>query len=170
MQDLIRCRFLQQACETAAFTLHLALLTVNQSGPAEGGWNDEWTMLEDSAECTYELDNWIGIDDTKQPIGQMACNEKDLYPINLLELLEPEDEEVSGRNTGNAGVTIDRWYKQAVVVLWPGECDKMMRVMTNSTNAAAALQKWLPQCVEVQVTNITDYTNPLGKENVHNTC
>ena len=63
------------------------------------------------------LDHWLDPEGRKQPFGQMHLKEN--------ELLCPEGrdhwsvEQEIREATGNEGVSMDRWYRQGVIVIWP---------------------------------------------------
>jgi hypothetical protein len=51
------------------------------------------------------------------PIGTLNVEEDEVLDSELLTEVDPE-EDFEGY-TGNAGMTLDRWYRHAAIVLWP---------------------------------------------------
>lgn len=51
------------------------------------------------------------------PVNELPINEQEIVPPDSLRLVKPEEEHEGF--TGNAGMTLDRWYRHAVILLWP---------------------------------------------------
>ena len=143
--DRVKARVLAETARQVDCKTYLALLTFWESGSAEydgdygydrsyrrGGWydedEDEDEYEEDSGGGLYEMgeifetsltaENWSDSAGQSLPIGTLNVQEDELLDPQLLTEVEPE-EEFEGY-TGNAGMTLDRWYRHAAIILWPG--------------------------------------------------
>ncbi|MBN9522224.1 2OG-Fe(II) oxygenase [bacterium] len=134
--DRVKARVLHEAAKLAGCQAHLAQLTFWESAAVEetgGEWgyrrryDDEEGEDDDEGEDDYEvievldssltLDHWGDAGDGRPKFGEMAVEEDEVVPRNALTNVKPE-QDVSGY-TGNEGLTMDRWYRHAAVVLWP---------------------------------------------------
>lgn len=146
--DGSRANVLFEAAEQAGCLAHLALLTHWQSGSAEGGdyygryrnrrgrnryrswsYDDEDDDESASGEGTgYEMgeiydhglsvNDWSDRDGKKPAFGHMRLEEDEIVSAVPLDAWEVSREEFEGF-TGNAGMTLERWYHRAAVVIWP---------------------------------------------------
>ena len=140
--DRVKARVLSEAARQVDCQAYLALLTFWESGSAEydgdygydrsyrrGGWydDDDDDEYEDDDSGLYEMgevfetsltaENWSDSAGQNFPIGTLSVKEDELLDPELLTEVEPE-EEFEGY-TGNAGMTLDRWYRHAAIILWP---------------------------------------------------
>jgi hypothetical protein len=121
------------AAGRAGWDAYLALLTLHESGSAEGGDYDydyrrrRGRYDDDDSAGEYEMGevfdssltatNGKDRDGNRMPIDDLTVEEEELVDPEVLRQVEPE-EDFEGY-TGNAGMTLDRWYRHAVLVLWP---------------------------------------------------
>ncbi len=132
---------LDEAAGRAGCKAYLALLTLWESGSAEGGeyeygynyrrrggWYDEEEEDEvDGGAGNYEMGevfessltakNGKDRDGNALPMEDLSVDEEELLDPEALHDAEPE-EDFEGY-TGNAGMTLDRWYRHAAIILWP---------------------------------------------------
>jgi hypothetical protein len=112
---------LSGAAEAAACDLHLALLTVEESGWAEcagGRWGEEEYEIGEVTDSSETLHDWRQPDGCRPPMGALPFHEEEICPPEALDEAkdaEPEFEEA----TGNEGVSFERFYQRAALVLWP---------------------------------------------------
>ncbi len=119
------------AAQQAHCDLHLALLTVEESGAAE--YADDyrprrgrWDQGEDAFEAgevsnrTVELSEWRRLDGREAVLGTVPVEEDEFSPPDACDDLTP-DEEHFHEATGNEGASFERSYKRAALVLWPSE-------------------------------------------------
>ena len=142
--DRARAEVLFAAAEQAECSAYLALITHWQSGSAEGGYDgggygrgrrSRWSY-DDEDEDEYEssdasdyemgeifdetltINHWSDRDGNKVSFGEM-----DLEEAEIVSDIAPDDWDVSREDfegfTGNAGMTLERWYHRAAVVIWP---------------------------------------------------
>ena len=144
--DRARVEVLFEAAEQADCVAHLALVTLWQSGSAEGGYNEysygrgqryHWSddeydedYDEDYDETTSEYtmgelydwnlsaDHWSDCEGKKVRFGEILLGEDEIVADEALDEAEPNREDFEGY-TGNAGMTLERWYHRAAVVIWP---------------------------------------------------
>ena len=123
---------LAAAVPQARCDLHLALLTVEESGPAEYtggyGWRRRGSYGDDD-EDSFEvvevsnrdvaLSDWRGLDGGAPAIGPIPVDEEEeLSPPGACDDLTP-DEQSFREATGNEGASFERTYRRAALVLWP---------------------------------------------------
>ena len=123
---------LAAAVPQARCDLHLALLTVEENGPAEYtggyGWRRRGSHGDDD-EDGFEvvevsnrdvaLSEWRGLDGGAPAIGPVPVDEEDeLSPPGACDDLVP-DEQSFREATGNEGASFERTYRRAALVLWP---------------------------------------------------
>src|SRR5215213_1720994 len=125
---------LAAAARKARCDLHLALLTIEESGAAEysgsygsrrGGWG-RWDTEEDEFEAGEVLDrymtlsNWQRSDGGASTLGNIPAEEEEFSPPDACSDLAP-DEEHFHEATGNEGASFERTYRRAALVLWPSD-------------------------------------------------
>jgi predicted 2-oxoglutarate/Fe(II)-dependent dioxygenase YbiX len=126
---------LVRAAKEAECDLHLALVSIHESGAAENNdyygsrrgrrWSS-WDEDEDDGDFevgevfdrSATLSEWRRPDGTLTEIGESPFHEKELCPPDAFDSLEP-DELHFQEATGNEGASFDRTYQRAGLVLWP---------------------------------------------------
>ena len=157
--DRARAEVLFEAAEQADCVAHLALVTLRQSGEAEGGY-DEYSYRggyrryhrsdfedEDDLDETggdYEMgeiyehslsaNHWSDHPGEKVGLGEIRLGEDDIVSEAPLDDGAPDSEDFEGF-TGNAGMTLERWYHRAAIVIWPR--DKHFAVLCGAGTDAA---------------------------------
>jgi len=122
---------LATAAQQAHCDLHLALLTVEESGAAEyadtfrpqrGRWDQEEDAFEagEVSDRSVELSEWRRLDGEEAVLGTVPVEEDEFSPSDACDNLTP-DEEHFHEATGNEGASFERTYKRAALVLWPSE-------------------------------------------------
>ena len=141
--DRARADVLVRAAESLDYQCYLALLTHHQFGEADYDTLDfdpyrsrrsyRWSYDEDEEEDDdsddsgaemgeiYDedrsLDHWLDPQGRKQPFGEMHLEGEE-----ILSQEGKEDWSVCQEvheATGNEGVSVERWYRQGVLVIWP---------------------------------------------------
>ena len=131
---------LVRSADEADCDLHLALVSVDESGSAEysgyssrrrSRWyrdryddddgedacNDDFEIGE-IIERTLTVSEWRRPDDSKAAIHALPFEESELCPPGSFDGLEP-DEQHFHEATGNEGASFERTYRRAAFVLWP---------------------------------------------------
>ncbi len=147
--DLAKANILFDAAEAANCDAYLALVTLWQNGEAEGGYDDydygsrrrfsRWDDDDDEGEdedddmdsdggsghimgevydSSLYADHWSNRQGKKVSFGKIPLEETEIVPKNALTDADPSHEEFEGY-TGNAGMTLERWYHCAAIILWP---------------------------------------------------
>ena len=124
---------LLKAAEQAQCELHLALVSIEEAGIAEGyayrprrGYRDDGDDDEDQYEIGEVTDRTLSLsalqapDDSRPFLSGMPFDEQELCPPDAFEGAEP-DEVQFFEATGNAGASFERSYRRAALVLWPRE-------------------------------------------------
>jgi hypothetical protein len=115
---------------------HLALVEIHQCWSAEGDEDDP--DPQDLIDSEINLTYWVDLQNC--PASLQACDLREEETCWLSELDEDDyfNSEYEGW-TGNAGQTIDYWYRRAALVLWPRGADVAMQFMYNNSTALAGL-------------------------------
>src|SRR3954452_20859526 len=122
---------LTTAAQQAHCDLHLALLTVEESGAAEysESYGSRWGRAgaeEDEFEAGEVFDrgmtlsNWHRPDGSASTLGDIPVEAEEFSPPDACDDLAP-DEEHFHEATGNEGASFERTYRRAALVLWPSE-------------------------------------------------
>ncbi len=128
------------AAENAGCRATIGLLTLWESGSATSDGDDYYgrysryhdddedenqdddgsvyTMV-DVDDHSLTANDWVGLDGTRPSFGSLSFDEKEVVSQQPIKQTKPE-EEFEGY-TGNAGMTLQRWYRQAIVAIWPNE-------------------------------------------------
>ena len=129
--DQAAAKTLRKAASEAGCDLHLALLTIEESGAAEytgyssprGRWGADEPELEagEVFDRHASLGNWRSLSDESCDLPPLSFDEEDeLSPPAAFDDLKP-DTEYFGEATGNEGASFERTYRRAALVLWPSE-------------------------------------------------
>lgn len=129
---------LYRAADAAACDAHLGVVHIEESGPAEvhyvpsrgRRYRDNFDE-EDAIDATgvaYEvvevsdtdryIDSWFAAGDTRPALGRLPLGLGELLPAGALDD-EPPDEDRLLESTGNEGVSFERAYRRAALILWP---------------------------------------------------
>ena len=130
---------LTAAAARAGCDLHVALLTIEESGSAEyagysrssrwsGDDDDDGDSDEDVeigeigeiCESSRTLSGWARPDGSSASLGPLPFDDDELCPADALADMEP-DEQHFQEATGNEGASFERTYSRAALVLWPKE-------------------------------------------------
>ena len=133
---------LAAAARQADCALHLALVTLEEFGSAEYSDNygrrrrwsrddedeDEFTVGEID-DWSIALSNWCALDGNQVSWGEIPVSDDELSPPNPFHALKP-DELHFQEASGNAGVSFERRYQRAALVVWP--IDRSFAVLTQA--------------------------------------
>ena len=129
--DAAAAAVLVAAASAADCDLHLALVSIEESGSAEHtgyygsrrrGWSDEEDEEDFEVGEVHDrsetLSDWRRPDGSQPALGDLPFTEDELCPPDAFEDLEP-DEQHFHEATGNEGASFERTYRRAALVLWP---------------------------------------------------
>jgi 2-oxoglutarate-Fe(II)-dependent oxygenase superfamily protein len=139
---------LNSAAPQAGCDLHLALVSIEESGLAQynGSYrsryrddeddddNDEFEVVEVS-ERSELLTEWRRADREPVAFGGIPIEEGEVSPPDALEDMKP-DETHFHEATGNEGASFERTYRRAALVLWPQQ--RRLAVINQAGPAATA--------------------------------
>ena len=118
---------LAAAADQAQCDLHLALLTIEESGAAEyantrrGRWGNEDDLEAGEVfDRQVTLSEWRDRDSGAFRFGEIPAEDEEVAPPGALAELAP-DEEQFREATGNEGASFERTYRRATLVLWPSD-------------------------------------------------
>jgi hypothetical protein len=160
--DRARADVLFDAADQADCVAHLALVTHWQSGSAEvedydysygrgprGRWpydgdeeeKDEATnhKMGELFDESLTVDHWSDREGKTLAIGEIDLEEEEIVCDQPREAWEPDREEFEGY-TGNEGMTLERWYHRAAIVIWPKQNHFKVLCAAGTDAAIAGLQ------------------------------
>jgi len=149
--DVARAQALFAAAKEAGYIAHLALVTYHQMGELEVdhhsyGRRHRYDDDDDESEGgtmgeVYEeeltIDLWRDSADKRIDLGCYQIDSGALISKEEIDTPEPDEKEAEGF-TGNAGCTMDYWYRRAAVVLWKEEDHERILCRYNFRGACAA--------------------------------
>ena len=138
--DRARAEVLFEAAEQAGCVAHLALLTLWQLGDVDHDYSDysyrrrrrygsryaddhdhdfgrEYQMGE-IIDTSLTANHWSNRDGNVRQLGEMRVDDDEVVADDALDDGEPSEEDFEDY-TGNAGMTLERWYHRAAIVIWP---------------------------------------------------
>lgn len=125
-EDAARASALISAAHQADCEIHLALLSIAESGSAEyvsgygGGRGRYVAELEVGEVCDrlLTLSNWQHTDGGGFDFGEFPFFDGELSPLDIFAESDPDELEFE-EATGNEGPSFERLYRGAALVLWP---------------------------------------------------
>ena len=136
--DKARAKLLQNAAARADCASHLGIVHIEESGPAEyhdygsrgpRGWGrsryeqdedarrEEFEVVEVADGCSY-IDNWLTLEDRTVDFGRLPLREGEVLPAGALDDEAPDEQRLL-EASGNEGVSFERAYHRAALVVWP---------------------------------------------------
>lgn len=123
--DATLAAMVRDAAAASDCDLHLAMLSVLESGWAEysgrGRWDDDFEIGEVDSRV-QELHNWCRTDDSASGMGTLPFDDDEICPPERLEEIANTEAEFH-EATGNEGASFERQYQCAALVLWP-RCER----------------------------------------------
>ena len=141
-EDAAQAKVLHEAAECADCAIHLGIVHIEESGPAEisyddddysysisrGCYADEDEDDEDDSHSNFEIievsnrecyiDGWINVQNQPVAFGNLPLEDDELLPKDALKDETPDGERFT-EATGNEGASFERCYHRAALVLWP---------------------------------------------------
>ncbi len=172
--DRTRASVLFEAAERASCIAHLAIITLWLHGDAEDYrddysrdyvnrhsriYNEAAEELGENDQSEYEMgeiynsslsaDYWTDRHGNQIGFGEIPLDESEIVSEAPIDDGRPDEEEFEGY-TGNAGMTMERWYHRAAVVVWPHKTH--LSVLNNAGTDAAigGLAQLIAQLEKVQ--------------------
>ena len=127
--DAARAQALAAAAERADCELHAAILHIEEHGDAmyRGDYVDGWGWNEGNVDqmeigelfdSHHRLDGWASRDGARPQLGELKLEDGELLPRGALDHAVPDEQRLH-EATGNEGVSLERAYRHAALVLWP---------------------------------------------------
>ena len=127
--DAARAQTLAAAAERAECELHAAIVHIEEHGDAtyRGEYVHGWDWNEDNVEDMeieelYDsrrwLDGWAGRGGTRPRLGELKLMPGELLPRGALDHAVPDEQRLH-EASGNEGVSLERAWRHAALVLWP---------------------------------------------------
>ncbi len=141
--DAAVARVLTRAAERVECEVHAAVVHIEQYGGADytgrgwDGWDgedqEEWEM-GDVVDSREWLDGWARPDGRRPRLGEVELHPGELLPRGALDDAPPDEQRVH-EASGNEGVSVERAYRRAALVLWPRS--KALEIVARSDIAGA---------------------------------
>ena len=153
--DLIRAQALICAANEAGYDAHLALFEHYQNGSLlEDYYGDaddepEDETMDELFDEGYSISHWLKGDGTDPGFSRWNVSEDCIITDKDLEAEEPIEKHAEGY-TGNAGCTVDYWYRHAAVVLWPRSQRAETLVQYDFTGTCRYLATSADQCTAAE--------------------
>jgi predicted 2-oxoglutarate/Fe(II)-dependent dioxygenase YbiX len=155
--DLAAAGALWEAADQADCVLHLAMISIEESGAAEhrdGGYHPRrrrWGYYDDEEdeddlvvgeiiERVQLVTTWRTPDGRTRRLPDVPFEDEELCPPGALQGQEP-DEQSFWEASGNAGASFERSYRRAALVLWPEERWLPIVSQLGTSRALEALRK-----------------------------
>jgi predicted 2-oxoglutarate/Fe(II)-dependent dioxygenase YbiX len=151
---------LRSAAPQARCDLHLALVSIEESGSAEynGSYRSRYRGYHNDDDDEFEagevfdrsqlLTEWRRADGEPLTFGEIPIEVGEVSPPDALQDIKP-DEEHFHEATGNEGASFERTYRRAALVLWPRQ--RRLAVLNQAGLAAtrpyleSLAAKWIDQ-------------------------
>lgn len=137
--DAAIAKVLTKAAKQAKCALHLGIVHIEESGSAEadfgyyssrsrrGYYRDDEMNVEsgeyeivDICDSEQYIDGWMDPQNRLKNFGRVPIQEGELLPSYVLDGVEPDEQRLL-EAAGNAGVSFERAYHRAALILWPQE-------------------------------------------------
>ena len=121
--DRIQANVVMNAAALLNYPCHLALVSLRQTSAAdEADWDGSEGEIPVSEmgeiyDEQFSLDCWFDAEARAQPFGKIALERDEVLTLDGKEGWSIR-QDISGA-TGNQGVAMNRWYRQAALVVWP---------------------------------------------------
>jgi predicted 2-oxoglutarate/Fe(II)-dependent dioxygenase YbiX len=146
-----------EAARQARGDASLALVTKWQTGSAEpiGGYGyRRYGYYDDGDASNYEMgevhdesltaENFLDPGGKRLDFGEIPLDEEELVSEEPITQWEPDETDFEGY-TGNAGMTLERWYHRAAVILWPQDSRFDVLCEAGIETAVAGLEQMVSQ-------------------------
>ncbi len=154
--DQSRAEVLFAAAKKADCIAHLALVTLWESGSAVDDYdysyhrgrqyygpdedeNGDYEM-EEIFEHNLSADHWSDRRGVRVKFGEIRLDEDEIVSQPALDEGDPDQEEFEGF-TGNAGMTLERWYHGAGIIIWPRRLHFSVLCSAGTAAAIVGLEK-----------------------------
>jgi len=148
--DRARAAALFEAAETAGLTARLALVSLYQMGQLEEDHEDDYYSrrrrgsrrndedadgeMGEIYDESLTIEHWRKPNDQKENFGSFKITEKNLLSLATLGEGEPDEKFAEGY-TGNAGCTMEHWYRRAAIAVWPQDAGPVLLARYDFTAA-----------------------------------
>jgi hypothetical protein len=159
---------LTAAAAEADCELHLALLSITETGAAEysgyyGSWGDEDSgddyEVGEVDDRIATLSEWRRPDGETAQLGVFPFEDEEAVPPGALEEMEPDKIHFE-EATGNAGASFERTYCRAALVLWP----RRRRLAVFSDAGRSVSLPYLEDVTRRWAESVADPQSPLWRE------
>ena len=170
--DAAAAAVLTAATRQSSCDLHVALLTIEESGAAEHtGYSQSrrWGRGDSEGDEAFEivevddnsrtLSDWGRPDGSPAPLGPYPIDDDELSPSGALDGMEP-DEQSFHEATGNEGASFERTYRRGALVIWP----EVRRLAVLNQAGLKVTLPYLSDLAARWVASGDDFASPLWSE------
>ena len=159
--DAARADMLKQAVEEIGYEIYLAIVHIEEYGPAEIQWtggyhhqfdDDEEYEIYEISDWHHYISDWRSLGDSSVEFGQIPLAAGELLPKGALDDEEPDESRIT-EATGNAGAEFERAYHRAALVIW--HRDRAIEVLLQAGIHAAVVHFGL-MLHDIQLDNPTE--------------
>jgi predicted 2-oxoglutarate/Fe(II)-dependent dioxygenase YbiX len=153
-EDAALAKVLRVAAERAGCAVHLGIVHIEETGAAQPDYEDDFGYgrygrgrsydEEDASSDSFEvievsdasrhIDQWVNARDETVAYGQLPLEDGEVLPAGALDDEEPDEQRLT-EATGNEGVSFERAYHRAALVIWPR--DRFARILLQAGVTAA---------------------------------
>ena len=165
--DRARADVLVRAAQSLDYQCYFALLTLHQEGTPDynsfdygGPWGRQWSPWSyddydegdeddsgDDADAEFEeifeeeltLEHWLDPEGREQSFGTIHFEDNEILGLEDKEAWSYKQEVQEA--TGNEGASMERWYRQGAIVIWPRERHFHVLAAEGPVSAIPALEK-----------------------------
>ncbi|HUF62930.1 MAG TPA: hypothetical protein VMN36_12705 [Verrucomicrobiales bacterium] len=145
--DRARAEALLIAAGQADFVAHLALVSLYQMGQLDsddygyGGGDTEDGVMGEILDENLTISAWRDSAGRRLRLGDFRIDPSRILASQAIDEGEPDEQFAEGY-TGNAGCTMEHWYRRAAIVIWPQIAqDRVLAHYRFEETAAALLRK-----------------------------
>jgi 2OG-Fe(II) oxygenase superfamily len=109
----------------------------------EEGKAADKVKMEELLDSSLTAEHWYAPGDVKLPMAALPLEESEVLPQGAIKKIKPKSE-VDGY-LGNEGLTVNRWYRRAAIVVWPEDRHVDVLVSTGSHQALAELDRMIDE-------------------------
>jgi len=121
--DRIKGDVVTAAAQQAECDVYLAIVTCWESGYPDydfDDWDEDDAEMEEVVESSLSIDHWVTPEGERLAFGEISIKEEQLIAEVEMTQRKPDQQEIQ-EAMGNAGASIEHWYHQAALVVWPRE-------------------------------------------------
>jgi len=128
--------------ENNRFKIALGIVEISESGSAsQCGYEADYEMDDDdNVERTVDIKHVMNLDGSPGSLISDDLEDDEVLPKGSFEDISWDDEKIE-EATGNAGAEMERWYKAAVIFIWPNPKSKKKKTTESQDDVPNTTKK-----------------------------